>query len=93
MNGVHENMLNLPYMDHSMEQTVAMCEWLEHFDVWNHRCMSKAQFELMPLLPTAVLGAATLCCSVFCFLCPLLPFSNSEVDKNKNVWHVLLELL
>jgi hypothetical protein len=62
MNGVHENMLKLPYMDHSMEKTVAMCEWLEDFDVWNLRCMSQMQFELMPLLPAAILGASNLCC-------------------------------
>jgi hypothetical protein len=61
MNGVHENMLSLPYMDHSMEKTVAMCEWLQHFDVWHGRCMSHMQFELMPLLPTAALAISHLC--------------------------------
>lgn len=57
-------MLKLPYMDHSMERTVAMCEWQQDFDIWNHRCMSQMQFELMPLLPAAILGASNLCCSV-----------------------------
>ena len=61
MGGVHENMLDLPYMDHSMERTVAACEWLQHFDVWSRRCMSRMQFELMPLLPTAALAVSYIC--------------------------------
>ena len=63
MGGVHENMLTLPYMDHSLERTVAMCDWLQHFDVWHTRCNSRQQYELMPLLPAAVLAVANLCCS------------------------------
>ena len=61
MDGVHENMLSLPYMDHGLDRTVAMCEWLQHFDVWQRRCHSMQQFELLPLLPAATLAVANLC--------------------------------
>jgi hypothetical protein len=61
MRGVHENMLDLPYMDQDLQRTVKMCEWLEDFDVWHRRCMRSMHFELMPLLPVANLASSSMC--------------------------------
>jgi len=61
MRGVHENMLDLPYMDQDLERTACMADWLGDFDLWHRRCMRNLQFELMPLLPTAVLACSNLC--------------------------------
>eukprot|EP00892_Ulva_mutabilis_P008222 jgi/Ulvmu1/5772/UM025_0026.1 len=61
MRGVHENMLDLPYMDQDLERSASMANWLSDFDLWQRRCMRNMQFDLMPLLPVAVLACANLC--------------------------------
>lgn len=61
MRGVHENMLDLPYMDQDLERTAEMTEWLCDFDLWQRQCMRNMRFELMPLLPVSVLACANLC--------------------------------
>lgn len=68
MRGVHENMLDLPYMDQDMERTAEMTDWLCDFDLWQRQCMRNMRFELMPLLPVSVLACASLCQGADCRL-------------------------
>ena len=61
MRGVHENMLEVPYMDQDLARTAAMCDWLCDFDACNTRIFRKQHFSLMPLLHVCTLAAANLC--------------------------------
>lgn len=73
MRGVHENMLDLPYIDQDLERTAEMTDWLCDFDLWQRQCMRNMRFELMPLLPVSVLACANLCQGAL--LSPSLPRS------------------
>lgn len=68
MRGVHENMLDVPYMDQDLGRTVAMCDWMCDYDVCNTKIFSKQHFSLIPLLPVSTLAASNLCQSAHAFI-------------------------
>ena len=61
MRGVHENMLEVPYMDQDLRRTAAMCDWMCDYDVCNTKIFQKQHFSLMPQLPVSTLAASNLC--------------------------------
>lgn len=61
MHGVHENMLEVPYMDQDLGRTAAMCDWMCDYDVFNSKIFRKQHFQLMHQLPVATLATASLC--------------------------------
>jgi hypothetical protein len=68
MRGVHENMLDVPYMDQDLGRTTAMCDWMCDHDVWATKIFRKHHFSLTPLLPVSTVAASNLCQSAF--TCP-----------------------